>query len=183
MSSHVLCVPGSAPSCHTLSAHFLPPPFSPWFLSSWTPTLTLQIPQTPRIYLPLLPTSSSPSAVNSPVGAYYATGFKPVRLLADPQFVRAWPGGMGDTKCGGNYAPTIMPQLHAAGQANAMRPATPVLTLCKLLHLRALCCDVTTCVLVHLHSSGAIVASQQSAVASRCSGSLMTMRRSLRLAR
>ena len=50
----------------------------------------------------------------SPVGAYYATGFKPVRLLADPQFVRAWPGGMGDTKCGGNYAPTILPQMHAA---------------------------------------------------------------------
>ncbi|EGD72457.1 branched-chain-amino-acid aminotransferase [Salpingoeca rosetta] len=52
--------------------------------------------------------------INSPVGAYYATGFKPVRLLADPQFVRAWPGGMGDTKCGGNYAPTILPQQHAA---------------------------------------------------------------------
>lgn len=52
-----------------------------------------------------------------------------MRLLADPQFVRAWPGGMGDTKCGGNYAPTIMPQLHAAGQANAMKPTTPVRAL------------------------------------------------------
>lgn len=51
----------------------------------------------------------------SPVGAYYATGFKPVRLLADPKYVRAWPGGMGDTKCGGNYAPTILPQQQAAG--------------------------------------------------------------------
>merc|ERR1712215_9485 len=26
-----------------------------------------------------------------PVGPYYATGFKPVNLLADPQYVRAWP--------------------------------------------------------------------------------------------
>eukprot|EP01147_Barroeca_monosierra_P002620 gene2620-5522_t len=52
--------------------------------------------------------------ITSPVGAYYATGFKPVRLLADPKYVRAWPGGMGDTKCGGNYAPTILPQQQAA---------------------------------------------------------------------
>ena len=24
--------------------------------------------------------------------------------------MRAWPGGMGDAKCGGNYAPGILPQ-------------------------------------------------------------------------
>ena len=47
----------------------------------------------------------------SPVGPYYKHGFNPVKLLADPQYVRAWPGGTGDTKIGGNYAPTIMPQL------------------------------------------------------------------------
>eukprot|EP00038_Savillea_parva_P022949 m.39148 g.39148 ORF g.39148 m.39148 type:complete len:399 (+) comp5760_c0_seq1:106-1302(+) len=46
----------------------------------------------------------------SPVGAYYAGGFKPVRVLADTHYVRAWPGGTGDAKCGGNYAATIVPQ-------------------------------------------------------------------------
>jgi branched-chain amino acid aminotransferase len=52
----------------------------------------------------------------SPVGAYYPTGFKPVNLLADTRYTRAWPGGMGDTKCGGNYAATIKPQAEAALQ-------------------------------------------------------------------
>eukprot|EP00729_Bicosta_minor_P019375 gene19375-32432_t len=51
--------------------------------------------------------------ITSPVGAYYAGGFKPIRLLADTNYVRAWPGGVGDTKCGGNYAPTIYPQQQA----------------------------------------------------------------------
>ena len=34
----------------------------------------------------------------SPVGPYYKTGFAPVSLLADPKFVRAWPGGVGQYK-------------------------------------------------------------------------------------
>ncbi|XP_074650210.1 branched-chain-amino-acid aminotransferase, cytosolic-like isoform X2 [Tubulanus polymorphus] len=42
----------------------------------------------------------------SPVGPYFPTGLKPVSLLADPAFVRAWPGGSGNTKMGSNYAPT-----------------------------------------------------------------------------
>ncbi|KAK7099498.1 branched-chain-amino-acid aminotransferase, cytosolic-like isoform X1 [Littorina saxatilis] len=45
-----------------------------------------------------------------PVGPYYPTGFKPVTLLADPQYVRAWPGGCGAYKMGANYAPTIQIQ-------------------------------------------------------------------------
>jgi len=45
-----------------------------------------------------------------PVGPYYSTGFKPVNLLADPQYVRAWPGGCGYTKMGSNYAPTLWTQ-------------------------------------------------------------------------
>jgi branched-chain amino acid aminotransferase len=49
----------------------------------------------------------------SPVGAYYAGGFKAVRVLADTKYVRAWPGGTGDAKCGGNYAATILPQTKA----------------------------------------------------------------------
>ena len=46
-----------------------------------------------------------------PVGPYYSTGFKPVSLLADPQYVRAWPGGCGFTKMGSNYAPTLWTQV------------------------------------------------------------------------
>jgi len=45
-----------------------------------------------------------------PVGPYYSTGFKPVNLLADPSYVRAWPGGCGYTKMGSNYAPTLWTQ-------------------------------------------------------------------------
>jgi branched-chain amino acid aminotransferase len=40
----------------------------------------------------------------TPVGPYYKTGFKPVRLLVEEAIERAAPGGVGDVKCGGNYA-------------------------------------------------------------------------------
>ena len=43
----------------------------------------------------------------SPVGPYFSSGVKPVNLLADPNFVRAWPGGSGYSKMGSNYAPTL----------------------------------------------------------------------------
>lgn len=37
-----------------------------------------------------------------PVGPYFATGsFSPVSLLADPAYVRAWKGGVGEYKMGG----------------------------------------------------------------------------------
>ncbi|KJH41338.1 putative branched-chain-amino-acid transaminase [Dictyocaulus viviparus] len=45
--------------------------------------------------------------ITGPVGQYYSTGFHPIRLLADPQYVRAFPGGVGAFKMGCNYAPTI----------------------------------------------------------------------------
>lgn len=52
--------------------------------------------------------------VTSPVGPYFGTGaLKPVSLLADPQYVRAWPGGSGDSKLGSNYAPTLLVQEEA----------------------------------------------------------------------
>ena len=43
----------------------------------------------------------------SPVGPYFSSGIKPVNLLADPHFVRAWPGGCGYAKMGSNYAATM----------------------------------------------------------------------------
>ncbi|XP_044303844.1 branched-chain-amino-acid aminotransferase, mitochondrial isoform X2 [Varanus komodoensis] len=49
-----------------------------------------------------------------PVGPYFATGsFNPVSLLADPHFVRAWIGGVGNSKLGCNYGPTIYVQNEA----------------------------------------------------------------------
>lgn len=54
--------------------------------------------------------------IASPVGPYYATGFKPVSLEATDYAVRAWPGGVGNKKLGANYAPCIRPQLEAAGR-------------------------------------------------------------------
>lgn len=46
--------------------------------------------------------------ITSPVGPYFESGtFEPVKLYADPQFIRAWRGGVGDSKMGGNYGPTI----------------------------------------------------------------------------
>ena len=47
-----------------------------------------------------------------PVGPYFPSGFKPVSLLADPKYVRAWPGGCGESKMGANYAPTIQVQVN-----------------------------------------------------------------------
>ena len=47
----------------------------------------------------------------SPVGPYFAGGLKPVNLLADPRYVRAWQGGCGYVKMGSNYAPTLWTQV------------------------------------------------------------------------
>ncbi|CEF60250.1 Branched-chain-amino-acid aminotransferase [Strongyloides ratti] len=46
--------------------------------------------------------------ITGPTGAYYPTGFKPISLLADSKYVRAFPGGVGQYKMGCNYAPTVM---------------------------------------------------------------------------
>uniref|UniRef100_A0A0K0E4J9 Branched-chain-amino-acid aminotransferase n=1 Tax=Strongyloides stercoralis TaxID=6248 RepID=A0A0K0E4J9_STRER len=46
--------------------------------------------------------------ITGPAGAYYPTGFKPVSLLADSKYIRAFPGGVGQYKMGCNYAPTVM---------------------------------------------------------------------------
>jgi branched-chain amino acid aminotransferase len=56
--------------------------------------------------------------IASPVGPYYKTGFNAVSLLADTRHVRAWPGGTGDAKVGGNYAPGIVPQIQAMKQGH-----------------------------------------------------------------
>ena len=46
--------------------------------------------------------------ITCPVGPYYPEGFAPVSLLAESQFVRAWPGGAGANKLG-SYVPYLCP--------------------------------------------------------------------------
>ncbi len=43
----------------------------------------------------------------SPVGAYYAEGFNPVKIWVTKDHVRAVRGGVGDTKTAGNYAASL----------------------------------------------------------------------------
>ncbi len=43
----------------------------------------------------------------SPVGAYYAEGFNPVKIWVTKSHVRAVPGGMGEAKTPGNYAASL----------------------------------------------------------------------------
>jgi branched-chain amino acid aminotransferase len=40
----------------------------------------------------------------TPVGPYYKAGLTPVKLVVEEEIHRAAPGGVGDIKCGGNYA-------------------------------------------------------------------------------
>ncbi|HEX8960692.1 MAG TPA: branched-chain amino acid aminotransferase [Geobacteraceae bacterium] len=49
----------------------------------------------------------------SPVGAYYASGFNPVKIMVEDTYVRATPGGTGDAKTGGNYASSLKAGLEA----------------------------------------------------------------------
>ncbi|XP_051974892.1 branched-chain-amino-acid aminotransferase, cytosolic-like isoform X2 [Xyrauchen texanus] len=48
-----------------------------------------------------------------PVGSYFSTGAKPVSLWADSKYIRAWRGGTGDCKMGGNYGASIYAQYEA----------------------------------------------------------------------
>lgn len=43
-----------------------------------------------------------------PVGAYYATGFAPVDILVESEYIRAAPGGTGYAKTGGNYSASLL---------------------------------------------------------------------------
>ena len=49
-------------------------------------------------------------AFTSPVDQYFAA---PLKVLITDQYVRAFPGGTGDIKPAGNYAPTLLAQLDA----------------------------------------------------------------------
>lgn len=52
----------------------------------------------------------------SPVGAYYPEGFKPVKILATNEFVRAVRKGIGECKTPGNYAASLFATEYARRQ-------------------------------------------------------------------
>lgn len=49
----------------------------------------------------------------SPVGAYYSSGINPVKIFVEDEYTRSCPGGTGFTKCGGNYAASLISQVKA----------------------------------------------------------------------
>ena len=49
----------------------------------------------------------------TPVGPYFKSGFKPVKLIVEDEFDRAAPNGVGDVKVGGNYAAGMRATLRA----------------------------------------------------------------------
>lgn len=92
--------------------------------SEWVPKIdsaSLYIRPTLIGIEPALGIASSYSAlfytILSPVSTYFdnigTNGSKGVSLLADPKFVRAFPGSCGNFKMGSNYAPTIRVQKQA----------------------------------------------------------------------
>jgi branched-chain amino acid aminotransferase len=60
-----------------------------------------------------VPLSFQFMVIASPVGAYYPEGLNPVKIYLEDEYVRAVRGGTGFTKCGGNYAASIIAQKKA----------------------------------------------------------------------
>lgn len=46
--------------------------------------------------------------IASPVGSYFANGFKPVKIKACTEYARTCPGGVGEAKVAGNYAASLL---------------------------------------------------------------------------
>jgi branched-chain amino acid aminotransferase len=88
--------------------------------SDWIPTApgtSLYIRPTMMAVEPVLGVKPSDHyyfyVILSPVGAYYAAGFNPVKIMVEDRYVRAVPGGTGDAKTGGNYAASLKAGLEA----------------------------------------------------------------------
>ncbi|MBI5517699.1 MAG: branched-chain amino acid aminotransferase [Deltaproteobacteria bacterium] len=65
----------------------------------------------------------------SPVGAYYANGFNPVRIWCERQHIRAAPGGLGSAKTAANYVASM-----AAAESARARGYDQVLWLDAIEH-------------------------------------------------
>lgn len=53
------------------------------------------------------PEDSKLYVISSPVGPYYPSGFKPIKIWCENRHIRAAPRGVGCFKLGSNYGPTI----------------------------------------------------------------------------
>lgn len=82
------------------------------------------------------PSHAKVFVILSPVGPYYKSGFAPVKLYADSLNVRAWPGGVGNVKVGGNYGPTIALSRDALEKHGCQQVLTFV---CLLVHGLLMC--------------------------------------------
>ena len=58
----------------------------------------------------------------SPVGAYYSSGFAPVKILVEDEYIRAARGGTGNIKAAGNYASSLLAaeKAHEAGYTQVL---------------------------------------------------------------
>lgn len=72
------------------------------------PTLGISSPEKAKMFV-----------IASPVGPYYSNGFAAIKLEARDDIIRAFPGGVGHYKLGGNYAPCVVPQQEAAKKGYA----------------------------------------------------------------
>ena len=91
-------------------------------LRDWHLHFRLTVVCTCTIFQPSLgvkkPTKALLFVILSPVGPYFSTGsFNPVSLWANPKYVRAWKGGTGDCKMGGNYGSSLFAQCEAVENA------------------------------------------------------------------
>ena len=67
------------------------------------------------------PQETTLNIIMSPSGNYFAENgtLVPIRMYIEEEYRRAWPGGAGNAKVSGNYAPTIYPQAKAREQHGA----------------------------------------------------------------
>lgn len=57
--------------------------------------------------------------ITSPVGAYYAEGFNPVKIWVEEEYIRAAQGGLGAVKAGANYAGSLKAFMQAKAKGFA----------------------------------------------------------------
>ena len=84
-------------SCHLTSHHlFSSPTFSR--LQPLSPLLSSSHPSSTLLTSSYLIIQVRLFAIMCPVGPYFKDGFNPIKLYADTDNVRAWPGGTGNAK-------------------------------------------------------------------------------------
>ncbi|KAI5449543.1 branched-chain-amino-acid transaminase bat2 [Naganishia albida] len=113
---------GVAPSTHAMIYVILSPvgPFFPTKAPAPAPALPLangtSISHTNGSSSELTETSASGATTHLAAGSdsvTYAAQFSPIGLLATTSATRSWPGGVGEFKLAGNYAPCFAPQQKA----------------------------------------------------------------------